>query len=370
MVELNFELVQTILFTFGSLIAAVVVSEALLFILENIVKPLTAKTKTTLDDRLIDAIKTPVRLMGIIIGIYLTISPLYQNALLLDRTLEFWLGTALILWSGLLVSNLINAVIVWYYRELSEESALKSNVKVSHDFVPMLRRIVKATTYIVTIIIVLDRFGVEITPLITALGIGGLAVALALKDTLANFFAGVHLLTDKPIKVGEFISIDDERSPIKGFVEEVGWRTTRIRTRGNFTYYIPNEKITLSNIVNYSRGIENNWKGASIVVSVDYKSNVEKVKEILINAVKKTTGKNTFIASDFEPYARLEEFGDSAMIFKLFYRISTFSEAEAVAGQVREQILEDFRKNKINIPFPVRTIQLEGNNTRTTDKKK
>lgn len=358
MVEFSFDLVQTIVFTFGFLIGAVVVSEILLFILEHVVKPLTAKTKTTLDDRLIEAVKTPVRLLGIMIGIYLTINPLYPNAEFFGRGIEFWLGTVLILWGGLLVSNLINAVIQWYYRELSEESALKSKIKISQDVVPMLRRIVKAAVYIITIVIVLGRLGVEITPLITALGIGGLAVALALKDTLANLFAGMYLLTDKPIKAGEFISIDDERSPIKGFVEEVGWRTTRIRTRGNFTYYIPNEKITLGNIVNYSRGEGNNWKGASITIGVDYNSNAEKVKQILVNAVKKTSKRNQFISSDFEPYARIEEFGDSAIVFKLFYRITNFSESEAVAADVRETILEDFRKHKINIPFPARTVYL------------
>ena len=257
MVDLS--LLENLAVTFGFLIGAIIVSEVFLFVLEKIIQPLTTKTKTTLDDRLINSIKTPVRLLGIILGAYFTIKPIYPNYLVLGHNSEFWLVTLLILWAAILISNLINAIILWYYKDLTVDSTLKSKVGISHDFAPMLSRILKILIYTIGIIIVLDRFGIEITPLITALGIGGLAVALALKDTLANFFAGLYLLSDKPIKIGEYISIDSEQSPIKGFVEEVGWRTTRIRTRGNFTYYIPNEKITLNNIVNYSRGEGNNW---------------------------------------------------------------------------------------------------------------
>lgn len=353
------EVARGFLESFGFLIAALVVSELLLLVLNRVVRPLVSKTRTTLDDRLIEAVQTPVRLLGVIVGVYLTVNVTSPGAVLLERNAGFWLGTALIAWGGLLAANLVNAFILWYYREVSAEAKLKARFKISEEFIPFVRRAVKITIYALTFIVLLDRFGVEVGPLLAALGIGGLAVALAVKDSLANFFAGIYLLTDKPIRQGEYIAIDNEQSVIKGFVEEVGWRTTRVRTRGNFTYYIPNEKITNSNLVNFSRGIEDNWKGSSILVGVDYSADAEKVKKLLVEAVKKVRKTDKRISSAVDPVARLEDFGDNALVFRVMFRITNHFETEAVQGAVREQVIADLRKARISIPFPQRTVHLK-----------
>src|SRR5205814_7793895 len=97
-------------------------------------------------------------------------------------------------------------------------------------------------------LILLDVLGVKITPLLTALGVGGLAVALALQDTLSNLFAGVHLLADRPIRVGDYVKIAEN---IEGHVVDVGWRSTRVRTLGNNVMIVPNKRVAESVIVNY-----------------------------------------------------------------------------------------------------------------------
>ncbi|MFH0714038.1 MAG: mechanosensitive ion channel family protein [Candidatus Micrarchaeota archaeon] len=348
MVELNIGIVETIVFTFGFLIGAIIVSEIFLLILDKIIKPLTSKTKTTLDDRLIDAVKTPVRFLGILIGIYLTIKPLYPNYILFGHDFDFWLVTLLILWTAMLISNLANAMLKWYLYELSEDSHVKSKIKITQDMLPTIRKFVSIIIYTVSLTIVLNRLGIEITPLITALGIGGLAVALALKDTLSNFFASIYLITDKPIKIGEYIALDNENSTIRGFVEEIGWRTTRIRTRGNYIYFIPNEKITLSNIVNFSRG-EGNWKGASITLAVPHGTNVEKTRALLLKAVEKTQKKSKLFEKSTAPFVQIEDLNKNGITFKIYYRINSHQETEAAASEVREQILEELRRNKIKL---------------------
>lgn len=343
--------------TFGVLVAAVVASEVLVFILNNVIKPLTARTKTTLDDWLIEAAAIPIRLFGLAIGLFLTGMKLYPGTVLFNQTIEFWFSIVLIILGGYTVARLLNSLIMWYYTELSPEVKAKAKIKVNQDLFPIARRVVKILIYIGTAIVVLDRFGIEITPILTGLGIAGLAVALALKDTLANFFAGVSLLTDKPIRVGDYIALDNEQGIVKGFVEEIGWRTTRIRTRGNYVYFIPNEKITLSNVVNFSRGQGTNWKGASLAVGVAYHSDVRKVEATLIEAVRNVQRKDDRMVKTCTPQARLESFGPSSLDFKVLYEVNNVFDADAVAGEVRKEILAQFKKKKISIPYPVLEIR-------------
>ncbi len=351
------------------LIGLVIAAEIFLIILNKVIKPMVSKSKTTLDDRLVEAVEEPVRMLGILLGIYFTIEPLIATTLFYGKDFGFWFQSALILWTGHLFSKIVNAVIIWYMQEYSVDPKVKSQLKINKDIIPILRWVSRLTIYLITVIIILQRFGVEITPLVTALGIGGLAVALALQSTLSSFFAGFYLLSDRPIKGGEYIALEDENAVIKGFVEEIGWRMTRIRTRGNYTYFVPNEKIISTSIVNFSRGIQNNWKGASLTVGVKYGSDVEKVKKIIHDAVHAVQKRDPKIAQS-EPIVRLEKFGDSALEFKVLYQVNNYFETELVAGEVREEILKGFEKGGIEIPFTTYHIYLKDEDKPVSKKQK
>jgi len=340
------------------LIGLVIGAEVFLIILNRVIKPLVLKSKTTLDDRLVEAVEEPVRMLGILLGIYLTIEPLVINTLYYGRDFGFWFQSVLILWTAHLLSKIVTAVIYWYMKEFSIDPKNRGQLKINKDMIPILHWLSRITIYLIALIIVLQRFGVEITPLLATLGIGGIAVAYALQPTLASFFAGFYLLSDRPIKGGEFIALEDENAVIKGFVEEIGWRMTRIRTRGNYTYFIPNEKITSTSTVNFSRGIQNNWKGASVTVGVKYGSDVDKVKKVIHDAVHKVQERDPKIAKS-EPIVRLDKFGDSALEFKVLYEVNNYFETELVAGEVREEILKGFEKAKIEIPFTTYHIYLK-----------
>jgi small-conductance mechanosensitive channel len=283
------------------------------------------------------------------------IEPLVLGSQFYGHDFGFWFQSVLILWFGHLTSKIFNAVIAWYMQEYSVDPKNKSSLKINKDIIPILRWLSRITIYLITFTIILQRFGVEITPLVTALGIGGLAVALALQSTLSSFFAGFYLLSDHPIRGGEFIALEDENAVIKGFVEEIGWRMTRIRTRGNYTYFIPNEKITSTSIVNFSRGIQNNWKGAGLSVGVKYGSDVDKVKRIIREAVHAVQKRDQRITK-VDPIVRLEKFGDSALEFKVLYQVNNYFESEMVADKIREEIVKSFEKNGIEIPFRTYTV--------------
>jgi small-conductance mechanosensitive channel len=354
------------LFNILPAIALVVISqvlaEVILWFVIHVIKPLTEKTETTLDDYLVDCLPTPLRLGGFALGIFLFASTVWPNATPLGRDWIFIGEILSIAWTGFLLGNVANALVAWYYSELSHRIAARhgaESLKLSKESFPMFQRVVRYAVYISTLIIILHSFGIEVTPLLTGLGIAGLAVAVALQDTLSNFFSGLHLLTDKPIKNGEFISLDSEEGVLKGFVEEIGWRSTRIRTRGNLTYIIPNNKLASSVVVNFSRGAEDNWKGSSLTVGVSYDSDPDKVKRLIVEAIRQVQKADPRLGGR-EPSARLEEFGDSALVYRAFWAVKNYSENEAVAGEVREAILKSFRKNGIEIPFPVRTVYMHG----------
>ncbi|MDE1798593.1 MAG: mechanosensitive ion channel family protein [Candidatus Micrarchaeota archaeon] len=340
---------------------AYLVSEVLLWLLVHVIKPLTAHTQTELDDFVIDALPVPVRVGGLAAALWLLASTVWPQSQPLGRDWSFSLGTLAIAWAGFAAARIANALVLWYYTELSPKLKDKHGgeaLHLSEDVFPMARRVVVYVVYLATLIVLLRRYDVEITPLLTGLGIAGLAVAMALQDSLSNFFSGVSLLANKPIKIGDFIALDSEKGEIKGFVEEVGWRTTRIRTRGNYTYYIPNNKLAGSLVVNFSRGIEDNWKGSSLKVGVDYSADPAKVKEAITAAITDLQNRDARLAP-VPPLVRLEEFGDFALVFKVMWRVRNFAESEDVAGEVREGILKAFRARKIGIPYPVRTLRWE-----------
>ncbi len=130
-------------------------------------------------------------------------------------------------------------------------TALRVGLKQSHVAMPatgLSLTFVKVVIWITGGLVLLGGLGISITPLLTALGVGGLAVALALQDTLSNFFAGIHLLIEQPVRVGDFIKLESGQ---EGYVADIGWRTTRIRMLPNNMVILPNSKLTQSILTNY-----------------------------------------------------------------------------------------------------------------------
>ncbi len=339
-----------------------IAAEIVLWIIVHVLKPLTAHTKTNLDDFIVDSLPKPVRVSALVLGLWAFGQAAFDTTPLFGVAWSQWLAGALIFSAGMLASGIANALVLWYYQELAPQLRNRHGgeaLHVSRDVFPMARRLVVWAVYLFTIIVLLGNFGIDPGPFLAGLGIAGLAVGLALQDTLANFFNGLQLLSDKPIKIGEFIALDSENGPIKGYVEEVGWRTTKIRTRGNCTYFVPNKQIGNTLVVNFSRGLDDNWKGSSFTVGVDYSAEPKEVKRIILGAVEAVRQRDPRI-SKREPSVRLDNFGDSALVFKVMWSVSDYAQSESVAGEVREEVLESLRAHNIGIPYPTRTLMMAG----------
>jgi len=135
----------------------------------------------------------------------------------------------------------IKRLIKWY-TEKPRVSRAKKTVILS------MKNVIDAFIYIIAFLVILSTIGIEITPLIASLGIGGLAVALALQSTLENYFSGVYITFDRTIKVGDYIELENG---MKGYVDAIGWRSTKIRTLSSNLIIIPNSKLTDMIVTNY-----------------------------------------------------------------------------------------------------------------------
>ena len=212
----------------------------------------------------------------------------------------------------------------------------------------------KALIILIGLLITLDSLSISISPLLTTLGIGGLAVALAFKDTLANFFAGLYILADRPIQVGDYIKL--EGGP-EGYVQEVGWRSTRIRTLPNNIVVIPNSKVSESIITNYF--LPERRMSLMLNIAVSYSSNSRRVEEILMEEATRAASEIEGLLAEPAPMVRfIPGFGESALNFTLICQVREFVDQYYVQHELRHRIFERFRKEGIEIPFPQRTVHL------------
>jgi small-conductance mechanosensitive channel len=193
-------------------------------------------------------------------------------------------------------------------------------------------------------LVVLHVYNVNITPLLTALGVGGLAVALALQDTLANFFAGIHILIEEPIALGAFIHLSTGE---EGVVTDIGWRTTRLRNGANNIVVIPNTKITSGILVNYN--LPETRLMAEVAVMVGFDADLDQVKRIVIEetiacaGVLGTPEPNIFFNPGVLP---------SHLQFTLVFSVSDFTRRGPVMSDVRLRIYRRLRAEGVPLPTP------------------
>jgi small-conductance mechanosensitive channel len=218
----------------------------------------------------------------------------------------------------------------------------------------LAQTVARVTTLVVGVLVLLSVLGIHITPILTALGVGGLALALALQDTLSNLFAGVHLLADKPIRVGDYVKIAET---VEGHVVDIGWRSTRVRMLQNTVVVVPNKKVAESVIVNYD--MPEPRMALSIRVSVGYKSDPDRVERALVDEARRAAGEIPGLLAEPAPLARLiPGFGEFSLDFTLICYVRSFADQFPVQHELRKRVLRRLRAEEIEIPYPTRTVEL------------
>lgn len=217
----------------------------------------------------------------------------------------------------------------------------------------LINKFIMIVVYLAAGFLILIHFEVEITPLIATLGVGGLAIGLALQKTLGDFFSGVHIISDRPVRVADFIQLE---SGLKGYVDDIGWRSTRIMTISGNTVIVPNSKLAESIVTNTN--LPANGENIVVECGVSYDSDLEKVEKVALKSAKKVQSSVSGASADFEPLVRFNKFGDSNIMFSTILRVDSYVDRYLVQHEFIKDLKKSFDKKKIEISWPVRKVYM------------
>lgn len=215
----------------------------------------------------------------------------------------------------------------------------------------LTRNIAWSAIAILGLLVVLNGLGLSIAPMLTALGVGGLAVALALQDPLANFFAGVVITLAGQIRVGDYVRLDTGQ---EGYVVDFSWRSTRLRMLSNNLVLVPNAKLAQAIVVNYHLPSED--LAVLVEVGVDYASDMQQVERVVIDVGRAIMAAVPGGVPDFDPFIRYHTFADSSVNFTVILRGKQFVDQYLIKHEFLKRLHARFNEEGIVIPFPVRTI--------------
>lgn len=335
----------------GFFVGAILLADVIIVFVDRLVRPLLSKTKTVLDDYLFDNLRGPFKLVFAIFGAYYGLQLASPNVEWFGYKLDALMGFALIIAAGHAAARALSAVLKWYVHEIGIQE--RSRVG---DVFPILSNILKIAVYLGTFIILLSEWGVEIGPLIAGLGVAGIAVALALQDTLKNFFAGLYILADKPVRRGDFVAVDTDMTDNKGWIEEIGWRTTKLRTRDGYLYLIPNDKLASSVVINYNKS--RSTKRVRATVGAEYSAEPKYVMDTLEKACKEVIKRLEYADKDEKPVIRLTGYKDSAIEYTASIYVKEYENQFEALSELNQEIHRQFKNAGLTIPFPIRTLYM------------
>ena len=322
------------------LVSSILLARIVHYVLDRHVRRFTQKTATKVDDSLLDALLFPSFVIIILTGLFLS-----------AMTLPFLIPYSKYLAELSFVSGVL--AVAWILQRVITQ-VVPAWLKVGKSFEKtprLLSRIINGAFYFIAAMIILGHYGVEITPLVTTLGIGGIAVGLALQDTLSNFFAGLYIISEKPVNIGDYIEIEPS---VSGYIEDIGWRTTKIQTLSNNIILFPNSKLAQSIIVNVS--FPNKEMGITIPFTVSFESNLDKVERVSLETARFVQKHAKGAVQDFEPSIRFTSFGDSSIHLTVGLRIEKFEHKGLIVSILISELKKRFEREGIQFGTPTRRI--------------
>jgi small-conductance mechanosensitive channel len=220
----------------------------------------------------------------------------------------------------------------------------------------LISNLVKTVVFVLGGLIIFQTIGIEITPIITTLGITGLAVGLALQDTLANLFSGFYLILSKQVKTGDYIKLD---SGEEGYITDITWRNITIEELAKNTIIVPNSKLASANFTNYHLPAKE--LTLTMDVGVSYDSDLEQVERVTVEVAKEVMQEIAPELVEHEPYIRFHTFNDFSIDFTLYMRISEYFDHRIGKHLFVKKLHKRYNQEAISIPFPIRDVYIKEN---------
>jgi small-conductance mechanosensitive channel len=296
---------------------------------------LARRTSSRWSEAAVEAIARRVPFWSLLVGIYLAASfwELRPNAAItLDRALYVVAAASL----TFLVSEVLVNLVRTHGPTL--DAALPTTT--------LTENLIRIVVITLGLLVILNGLGLSITPMLTALGVGGLAVALALQDTLANLFAGFYLTVAKQIRIGNYIRLS---SGEEGYLVDIDWRASRLRQLSNNTVLVPNAKLSQSIITNYH--LPDQELAVVIEASVDYASDLDRVEKIATDVARDVMQNVPGGVPGFEPFVRYHTFGDPGVGFSVILRAQEFVDQHLIKHEFVKRLHRRFASEGIAIPI-------------------
>jgi MscS family membrane protein len=333
--------------SFAIILGAIILNKGIVLLNKYVIQKITAKSK--LDDILFKMLESPV-LLGI------TLASIWFAARRLD------LGTQVetIISKSFQVFTVVN--ITWFLSRLAnallEEYLVPKaddhqNKRIDTHLMSIIRKTSFTVIWVLGIVMALNNVGVNVGTLIAGLGIGGLAFALAAQDTIKNIFGGFTIFTDRPFRIGDRIKVDN----IDGFVEDIGIRSTRLRTLEKRMVTIPNYKIVEASVVNISN---EPMRQVVLKLNLNYKTTPEKMNEAL-QILKDIPNRINYVDSK-DLVAAFTDFTEHAMVITFIYFIQKKGDIMETPSQVNLELLRSFNNAGLEFAIPMQTIIVEKGN--------
>ena len=324
-------------------IIAIVLAKVVKFFVINVAPRLVSQTETTLDDEIIKAVNGPLQVFIVAIGVYLAVAALNHLPGIVSGNMGTALTVVLIYIAGYLVANLASGLINWYKNDVAPHT----ESDLDDALMPFLGKAVGVTVFILATLMAISAMGIEITPLLATVGVGGIAVALAAQEMLSNVFGAISILSDRPYKVGDRISMTDG---LLGDVVEIGLRSTRVKTLDGRITVIPNADISKSMVVNYSQ--PDSKLRYDIKVGISYGADVEKASRILLEIAGSTSG----VLKDPAPKVYVTDLGNFSVNLLMQVWLENYRMTWDVPDRIYRETLKRFATEKIDIPYPTTSV--------------
>ncbi|MBI4454223.1 mechanosensitive ion channel [Candidatus Woesearchaeota archaeon] len=337
---------QYLLFV-GTIVFTYIIGKILNYIIKTIILSFTRKTKTKLDDLIIDAVSPPIIFFISLLGFYIGYSLLNLS----EKVIKFFSGLTdilVIIGMSWLVIRFLDSIIENYFVPYTA----KTKSDLDDQLVPILRTLSKIIVIIIAGLMILNKLGYNINSILAGLGLGGLAFALAAKDILANLFGGVAVFTSQPFKIGDRIKVDGH----DGHVQTIEIRTTTIKTLDGTHVIIPNSKFSEQIIENITREPA---RKIAFTIGLTYNTPPQKIQRA-IEIIKEIIAKHNHTVKK-EIIVFFDDFGNFSLNIKVIYFIDYKGNAEIVfktKNEINNEILTRLNKEKFNFAFPTQTIEL------------
>ncbi|MDA1239728.1 MAG: mechanosensitive ion channel family protein [Chloroflexi bacterium] len=318
-------------------------------LVRTVVSRITRSNESHLNELLARALRPPLTFLFLLVAVAVAVRSISFLEGELETPQRIWLALTLLM-VVIAVQRTISAILTW----LSVRPTTSPDARLNSQSLPLVRRGVNFSILLIGGLIMLDAVGVQISPLLAGLGIGGLAVALALQPLLANVFASSYMLSDASVRVGDLIEIAG--GPV-GTVEDIGWRATRIMNFDNNMVMIPNSRLADATITNYSSS--DSCSDARVDIGVAYEEDLERVEAVCRDVLTALRDAHEVAVKDADPVMRFTGFGESNIEIMMKLRAITWADSFALRHELIKRIHARFLAEGITVNYPTRRLFLQ-----------